>query len=69
VNSKTGRCVELGKKNLILIGWFNQCKGTLVHEIGHAAFFILETAGVKVSADDSEAYCYLLDYLCKELFP
>jgi hypothetical protein len=64
-----GRCVMSGKTNMILIGWFNQRKGTLVHELAHAVFFILETAGVNVNADDSEAYCYLLDYLCKELLP
>jgi hypothetical protein len=43
----------------ILMGVFDKSKSTLVHEIGHATFRVLHRAGVKASAADDEAFCYL----------
>ena len=40
---------------------------TLVHELAHLTFFILDRAGVPVDVGaNNEAYCYLLDTLFEE---
>ena len=53
-----GRCVELFKKGrtMYLLGWFNRNRATLVHELGHAAIFIITNAGMKVEDSGGEAY-------------
>lgn len=35
----------------------------VVHECGHLALMIAERVGLKVSYEDQEPFCYLLDYL------
>jgi len=35
----------------------------IVHECGHLALMIAERVGIKVSYDDQEPFCYLLDWL------
>lgn len=53
--------------NVYLIGVFNNQYGTLAHEASHAAFAILDTVGVDVSADEpNETFCYLLGYIVRE---
>lgn len=42
-----------------LIGCFDGSYGTLCHEVGHLALFILDRAGVPIDAENSEAFCYL----------
>ena len=44
---------------LYLIGVFDGNYGTLCHEVGHLALFVLERAGVPTTAEGSEAFCYL----------
>jgi hypothetical protein len=46
-----------------LIGIFDGDYGTLCHEVGHLALFILDRAGVPVDAENSEAFCYLQGHL------
>lgn len=64
----TGRAMQLlnedGSGIVFLVGVFNGSTSTLVHELAHAAFFILGEAGVPVeNYGTNEAYCYLLDSL------
>jgi hypothetical protein len=53
----------------ILLSVFNGCTDTLVHEIGHCAFRILEAVGVKVDPVDEETLCYLMGYLWRVTSP
>lgn len=60
INSESGEVVYL-------IGWFAGGGATLVHELAHVTFFILDRAGVPVEpGGDNEAYAYLLDTLYTE---
>lgn len=55
---------------LYLIGVFDGSYGTLCHEVGHLALFVLERAGVPTTAEGSEAFCYLSGHffeVCQEL--
>ncbi len=42
---------------------------TLVHEIAHAAFKILDHRGVETGSGNRETFCYLIDHLFAELYP
>lgn len=42
---------------------------TLVHELSHAVFKILDHRGVETGSGSRETFCYLLDYLFAELYP
>lgn len=62
LDDKTGR-------THYLIGVFSKSGAryeTLVHECGHAAFFILNRAGIDPRDSQGEAYCYVLDWLFKQ---
>jgi hypothetical protein len=62
-NGRTGHSMQL-------IGVFDGDPSTLVHELGHAAFNILDAAGIPYKAGpQSEAFCYLQGYLFSELLP
>lgn len=43
-------------------------RATFVHECGHAAFEILRRAGLTESPESTEAYTYLLGYICERLW-
>lgn len=62
-----GKCTFLTSNTgsaIALILVTNGNTGTLVHELAHATFFILDRAGVPVKEGEAnEAYCYLLDAL------
>lgn len=42
--------------------------GTLVHELFHAAYFILQKAGIDCNDSADEAYAYLLQFLSEKVF-
>lgn len=42
--------------------------GNLAHEIFHAAEFIMERIGMKLTTESDEAYAYLIGYLTKEIY-
>lgn len=47
-----------------LVGVFDGTSSTLVHELAHAAFMILDHVGIPIETDgNNEAYCYLIGYL------
>lgn len=52
-----------------LVGVFDGTANTLAHEVGHAVIKILESRGVLINQENSEAFCYLLGYLVGELTP
>lgn len=54
---------------VLLVGVQQGSVDVLAHEMAHATFKILDYAGVSVSADDDEAFCYLLQHLMAEAVP
>ena len=61
-----GRTVCIAGRSDITVGWFKGGFETLVHELDHVAFMILETAGIPANETHDEAHAYLLQYLVKE---
>lgn len=41
---------------------------TLIHECLHASLFILDHIGLKVNDENSEALCYLNDFIFKKVY-
>lgn len=39
-----------------------------VHEIGHLCIYVLESRGVPIKEDSSEAFTYLMEYYSNEVF-
>lgn len=58
-----GILIELERKGdfFFALGVFNKSNSTLAHECAHLCFEVLKRHGVKVDADNDEAFCYLLD--------
>lgn len=54
--------------HVVIIGWFDNDVSTLIHEIAHTTFFILDGANVKITPDNHEVFCYLQDYLFEHLW-
>lgn len=42
--------------------------GVLVHELFHAAYFILQKAGISCNDSTDEAYAYLIEFLVEKIF-
>lgn len=56
--------------SVYLVGVFDGRKTTLVHELAHCAFAVMDHVGIPVAPDcRNEAYCYLLDTLFEKLEP
>lgn len=51
---------------IYLVGWFDGDRSVLVHELSHVCFFIFSEVGIDARDSDGEAFCYLLQYLCKQ---
>ena len=69
VNGSRGVTVICGdekKKRVILIGVFDGCASTLVHELMHAVSYIAHWKGLSMDPDNVECVCYLIDYLFDE---
>lgn len=64
-----GGVAHFGEKNLVYVGVFNGCAGTLSHEATHVANRILHAAGVEVTHDNDEAQAYLVGHIVRECFP
>ncbi len=66
-----GRTVILSAGNIILwmpsIPKTNKEKGTLAHEIFHAACQIMTKIGVSPCSDNEEAYAYLIGYITSKV--
>lgn len=52
---------------LYVVGWFDKCTRTLVHETTHAALFVLEDVGISPTDSRGEPLCYLLGALIHEM--
>jgi len=65
-DSCLGMCVpcknDMGTR-LYVMGWFDREASTLVHECGHLAFFVTESAGMDARDSCGEAFCYILDHV------
>ena len=62
MNNETGaRCYVMGV--------FDGDMATLVHELGHLTIDILTNAGIDITEQNSEAFCYLLDTLYQRFAP
>jgi hypothetical protein len=54
--------------HIIVVGWFDGVVSTLIHEVSHATFYVLDSAGVLLTADNHETFCYLQEYLFNKLW-
>lgn len=52
---------------LYLVGAFDKVRSTIVHEVGHLTFSILERAGMDPRDSGGEAFCYLQDTIVDHL--
>jgi hypothetical protein len=50
-----------GRPTIVLM--LNASLADIVHECGHATFHLLEYAGIPVTYEDNEMYCYTLDFV------
>lgn len=64
---KSEGCVLSSPAGLILYVGDTRTSDTLVHECVHVASFILELAGIPVSAKEDEALAYLIGYIWSEV--
>jgi len=64
---KSQGCVLSSPAGLVLYVGDTRTSDTLVHECVHVASFILELAGVPVSAKEDEALAYLVGYIWSEV--
>jgi hypothetical protein len=56
--------------SVYLVGVFDGRKSTLVHELAHCTFSVMDHVGIPTPPDEkNEAYCYLLDALFEKLEP
>lgn len=53
--------------SVYMVGVFNGDKSVLVHELAHTAFKILRDCNIKADHKNQEAFCYLQEWLFKEL--
>ena len=63
VRGLSSRFSEMDHKSVYLIGYFDRKSPTLIHELAHTAFYIMSHAGVPISGENDEVFCYLLDSL------
>lgn len=54
-----GCTAHSGDRKVSIVGVFDGTRGTLVHELAHATFNIMDYIGQPVDAEHSEAFCYL----------
>ena len=54
--------------HVVVIGWFDGDLSTLMHEVTHTTFYVLDGAGVKVDANNHEVFCYLQEYIFSKLW-
>lgn len=65
-------CVSKTTPNVafFMVGVFDGNYATLVHELAHCTFFVLEHVGVPVKRGaPNESFCYLLDHLYSTFAP
>ena len=55
--------------DVLLIGVFDSSTVTLVHELNHALIHTMEYIGLSIVSQTSEAYCYLMDSVLKQVLP
>lgn len=56
-------------ETIYLVGVFDGLVRTLVHELAHVTFFVLDGAGVETGEGDRETFCYLQDNLFTRFAP
>lgn len=56
-----GMCSYTADGRNLLIGVFDGCNSTVVHELSHATFAIMEYIEQPIDFHHSEAYCYLIE--------
>lgn len=61
---------EKTRSHSYVIGIFDGSVGTLSHELAHAVFYILDSAGVKIeNGGTNETFCYMLGHLMRAMLP
>ena len=55
------------ENNCHVVGIFDGTVSTLMHELAHVCFKVLEYCSIEVSANNSEVFCYLQEYLMIEV--
>ena len=53
--------------NKVLIGIFDSNYITLIHELNHFCIFTMEYIGMDITTRSSEAYCYYMDSILKQI--
>jgi hypothetical protein len=61
-----GYCITRPQRGEVYVGVFVGAASTLVHELTHAVFWILESVGVPLTGECSEASAYLMGHLYEE---
>lgn len=56
-------CELENERRPIMVVTLNAKPDEIVHECGHVAFCLAKYAGIPVTYDDNEYYCYVLDYI------
>ena len=54
--------------HIVVIGWFDGVVSTLIHEVSHTTFYVLDSAGVLLTPDNHETFCYLHEYLFNKIW-
>lgn len=55
---------DISGESCYVVTWKDGTRSTLIHELTHAAVFILGHAGIDIRDSAGEALCYLLNDLC-----
>lgn len=67
-NTDGGMYVYEQTKGQVIVLWTkNKTADLLAHEIMHAVSYCLRRKGLPLTDDSEEAYCYLFQYLMKEI--
>lgn len=53
--------------NKVLIGIFDSNYITLIYELNHFCIFTMEYIGMDITTRSSEAYCYYMDSILKQI--
>lgn len=66
-NELKGFAVDCGHGNVIVCVADAEDKGTVAHELFHAAHFVLSYHGVEIG-EDGEAYAYVIEWLTRRFY-
>jgi len=58
---------KTGQTDIVLVIPTNVTRSTMAHEAIHAAWYILEEAGIEVNSSNHEALTYLVGFIIAEV--